>query len=69
MAKKNHVVNIKAAQSLIQHLDTVEQKLLLIRQSINPELGVVTEMNAVAGLFLAVQKELIEVNVDLVRFL
>ncbi len=69
MTKKNHVVNVEAAQDILRHVEAVEIKLRMLKQCVNPQIGVVNDMKLVSGLFITAQDEMVAMNAKLVKFL
>jgi hypothetical protein len=63
------ITNHVAAQSALYHIESIERKLKLLKQYINPEAGVVNNMQVVCGLVNSVDDEIIGLEADLVRFL
>lgn len=63
------VVNHDAAQSALYHIEAIERRLKLLKQYINPQAGVVNDMQVVAGLMNGTEDEMNDLRADIVRFL
>lgn len=63
------VINHKAAGSAIYHIESMERKLKLLKQYINPVDGVVNDTSMAAQLVNAVDAEMTDLQIDLSRFL
>ena len=62
-------VDKAAAEALIENIDAAERKLRMMKQYINPQKGVVVDINIVSGLFHGTDNCLKTVNDLLVKFL
>ena len=64
-----NAVNHEAAQSALDHIETLERCLKLLRQYINPQVGVINDMQAVAKLVNCAGDEMVNLRANIVRFL
>ena len=64
-----NVVNHEAAQSALDHIETLERCLNLLRQHINPQIGVINNIQVVAGLMNGLEDEMVNLRANIVRFL
>lgn len=62
-------INHEAASSALYHVEAIERRLKLIKQYINPEKGVVNDMQVVAGLVNGIDEEISDLHIDLSKFL
>lgn len=63
------VQNREAAQAAIEQIDAAERKLRMMKQYINPEKGVITDIHVVSGLFHGTEDCMKNINSLLVKFL
>ena len=68
MTHKQHA-DKAATMALIENIDAAERKLRMMKQYINPQKGVVSDINIVAGLYQGTNNCLKTVNDLLVKFL
>jgi len=69
MTKSNSQLDIEAAQTIIQNLDAIEERIRMIRGYVNVQEGKVTGTNIVATMFMGIERNLREVGNGIVRFL
>ena len=61
--------NHEAAQSAIYHIESMERKLKLLKQYINPQAGVVVDEDIVKNLVNGVDEEITDLSLDVERIL
>lgn len=61
--------SLEAAQSAIYHITSMERKLTLLKQYINPVTGTINDPQVVIGLVNGVDEEITDLNIDVARLL
>lgn len=62
-------VNVPAAQAMVEELTSIERKVQLMKQYINPARGTVIDVDIACSLCLGMQNELDNFRSNLIRFL
>lgn len=63
------MTNQEAAESALYHIEAIEGKLVLLRQTINPQTGTLTDSKVMAGLMIGAEDEMRSLREDLVRIM
>lgn len=61
--------NIDSANSALYHIETIERKLKMLRQTINPETGTLNDSRLMAQLMVTAEDEMKNLREDLVRLM